>query len=163
MVKCRVCNEYFKKEDADWVMPSRNYYYHKECYEKFKEGKSQSSDEEWVDMIYDLIARDLKVKYSWHMIESQRKRFIKEYNYNNKGIYYALYWFFIVTKKEWNSDFGIGIIPHIYEKSRDYWTRAELQNQGIVNQIEELARQRLSPSQEIKRQERQRPKIKAPD
>ena len=46
-VKCRVCGEYFKREllekDVDWVMPSKNYFYHKKCYEEWQKNRKKAS------------------------------------------------------------------------------------------------------------------------
>ena len=39
------------------------------------------------------------------------------------------------------SENGIGIIPHIYQDSRDYWTERERREVGIVAAIEEQIKQ----------------------
>ena len=37
IVQCRICKEKFDTsqliKDIDWVMPSKNWYYHKNCYD----------------------------------------------------------------------------------------------------------------------------------
>ena len=48
MAKCRLCNIPIDKEKDDWIMPSKNYYYHKQCYNNWKKVQPKA-DEEYVD------------------------------------------------------------------------------------------------------------------
>lgn len=67
LVECRVCHVKINKEkETDWIMPSKGWYYHKSCYETWK---ANPQDEDWHAMIYDFLARDLKVKYDFHICE----------------------------------------------------------------------------------------------
>ena len=147
IVKCRFCKQEFdakeSTEDIDWVMPSRNYYYHQNCYVKFKTEKNRATDKDWIPMIYDLIARDLKKGYNWHQIEAQRKKFIQD-GMTNKGIYFTMYWHFLIQKKPWKEEYGIGLIPHIYEEGTNYWVLQEQNSRGIIDQIEELKKSRFN-------------------
>jgi hypothetical protein len=43
MPQCRVCKEKIDKTKDDWIMPSKNYYYHKSCYKSWK--KAEFSNE----------------------------------------------------------------------------------------------------------------------
>lgn len=169
IVHCRVCKEAFdaKEEDRDieWVMPSRNWYYHKTCYTSWKECKDNKNEDDWILLIYDFIARDVKGEYSYMQCEAQRKKFVTA-RMTNKGIYYSLYWFYIVKKNRWNPDYGLGIIPHIYKDATNYWIRKESAKTGIVAQIERLAREKKETTPiEIKKKVRNRKKkvIKMPD
>lgn len=141
---CRACRERFnpkeEEKDKSWVMPSKNWYYHKECYEDWRESKEDTEDN-WIDLIYDLIARDLKGAYNWHQIESQRKKFVKQ-NMTNKGIYFTLYWYFYIKKRPWEGKYGIGIVPSIYQQATAYWVDKAQKRHGILDQIEELAKAR---------------------
>ena len=47
MAICRVCKQVIDKSKDDWILPSKNYYYHKTCYGKFKEGKEIKSDADY--------------------------------------------------------------------------------------------------------------------
>ena len=71
-VMCRECRKTFDrdklKEGIDWVMPSKNYYYHKDCYELWvskrqnkKDYTSTKEDEEYIRDIYDYLTKDLKI------------------------------------------------------------------------------------------------------
>lgn len=152
IVKCRVCKEKFDAQIEDentlWVMPSRNFYYHKDCYEKWKQDK-EGNETNWVELIYDFIARDIKGKYNWHQIEKQRIKFLNE-GMTNKGIYFALYWYFLLKKHTWIEKYGIGIVPSIYKQSTAYWVDKNKKSNAVMEQIEQLATQRLQDKIVIK-------------
>lgn len=161
MAICRVCKKEIDKvngkEGIDWVMPSRNYYYHVSCYEDWKKS-TPTKDEEWVDFIYDFISRDLKVSYDFWKCEAQRKKFLKEYQMTNKGIFFCLKYFYDVKKGDWNKGHGgMGIIPYVYSESCEYWVEQEYRNKGIVARIEEQMREAAArPVKVVKRQERKK-------
>ena len=137
MAKCRICNELIDKEKDNWIMPSKNWYYHKTCYEDWKAGEP-SNDVEWIPFIYDFISRDLKVSYNYFLCESQRKKFIKEGKGTNKGIFFALKYFYEVKNNDWDKGHGgLGIIPYIYNESCQYWAERERKTKGILAQIEQ--------------------------
>ena len=136
MAKCRLCNIEIDKTKDDWVMPSKNYYYHRKCYNEWKKAQLKN-DEEYIDMIYDFIARDLKVSYDWWVCEAQRKKFIKENKMTNKGILFALKYFYEVKKGDWEKGHGgIGIVPFIYKDSCAYWAARERHSEGTIAEIE---------------------------
>ena len=78
LVQCRYCKERFdakiEEKDIVWIMPSTNFYYHKKCYDYWKNKKVRLVDHDWVPMIYDLLGREMKVSYNYHQIETQRKK-----------------------------------------------------------------------------------------
>ena len=140
MAQCRLCKIEIDKEKDDWVMPSRNYYYHKKCYENWKKAQPDN-DEEYVDLIYDFIARDLKVAYDYWVCEAQRKKFLKE-KMTNKGILFALKYFYEVKHGVWEKGHGgIGIIPFIYTDACAYWAAQERKSKGIIAEIERQMRE----------------------
>ena len=98
MPSCRECHVEIDKEKDDWIMPSKNYYYHRTCYETWK-ARMPETDDDWVPRIYDFLARDLKVSYNYFMCEQQRKKFGKDYKINNKGIYFTLKYFYEIKGK----------------------------------------------------------------
>ena len=141
MPQCRVCKEKIDKTKDDWIMPSKNYYYHKSCYKSWKKAEF-SNDEDYIDLIYDFISRDLKVTYDYHMCEAQRKKFIKDNNMTNKGILFALKYFYEVKHGDWSKGHGgIGILPFIYGDSCAYWAALERKTKGIVADIERQMRE----------------------
>lgn len=152
-VKCRVCGIQFDTDTLnkeDWLMPSKNFYYHARCYNDWKVN-SNHSDEEWIDLIYDFIARDLKVSYDFHMCEAQRKKYLSQNKYTNKGIYFSLKYFYELKKGDWSKgNGGIGIIPFIYKEATEYWTQLELKKQGTMSAIEKQIKEKLNrPTQTL--------------
>ena len=99
MAQCRLCKIEIDKEKDDWVMPSRNYYYHRKCYDNWKKAQPDN-DEGYIDLIYDFISRDLKVTYDYWVCEAQRKKFLKE-KMTNKGILFALKYFYEIKHGDW--------------------------------------------------------------
>ena len=148
LVTCRVCGVKFDAQpegkDTVWVMPSKNYYYHKHCYGEWKVSDTLS-DEEWAKRIYDFLARDLRVTYDFQRCDSQRKNFIKTKKYTNKGMFFALKYYYEIKHQKWEDEKtkgGIGIIPYIYTESVEYWVAQETKNKGTISAIEKQMRER---------------------
>ncbi len=149
MAKCRLCGEEINKEKNDWIMPSKNWYYHKQCYNNWKQAQF-NNDEEYIDMIYDFIARDLKKSYDWWVCEAQRKKFIKENKMTNKGILFALKYFYEVKHGDWEKGHGgIGIVPFIYKDSCAYWAAREHNSQGTIAEIERQMREAANRNKKV--------------
>ena len=139
MAKCRICNIEIDKEKDDWIMPSKNYYYHRQCYKNWKKAQPDN-DEDYVDLIYDFIARDLKAAYDYWVCEAQRKKFLKE-KMTNKGILFALKYFYDIKHGDWEKGHGgIGIVPFVYNDSRAYWSARERHSEGTIAEIERQMR-----------------------
>lgn len=143
---CRTCKKYFDIDAIppdEWIMPSKGWYYHTSCYNDWKKNMDNSTDDDWVLYIYDLLARDLKVPYNWHMCEAQRKKFIKENKFTNKGIYFTLKYFYEIKHNSWDKgNGGIGIVPYVYKDATEYWTDIEWRKRGFMKAIEEQIAQR---------------------
>ena len=157
MAKCRICDQIIDKEKDDWIMPSKNWYYHRKCYDDWKAAEP-NSDEEYIDLIYDFIARDLKESYDWWVCEAQRKKFIKDNKMTNKGILFALKYFYEIKHGDWKKGHGgIGIIPFVYSDSCAYWAARERQSEGIIKEIERQMREAIDrPKVHVKRKERKK-------
>ena len=145
LVHCRICGEEIDRnadpEGKEWLMTSRNYFYHKKCYENWKNAQLDD-DEQYVDLIYDYIVRDLKQSYDWWVCETQRKKFIKDNKMTNKGILFALKYFYEVKHGDWEKGHGgIGIVPFVYSDSCAYWAARERQSEGIIKEIEQQMRE----------------------
>lgn len=165
MPECRLCHRLINKqkevEGVDWFMPSRNYYYHIKCYTDWKANQS-AEDAEWKDRIYDFLSRDLKVKYNYQMCEQQRKKYLRENKYTNKGIYFALKYFYEVKKNSWDKGHGgIGIVEYVYNESRDYWIEQEKKQKGFVKAVEQQLKERAEREVvTIKRSQKKKNKAK---
>ena len=154
LVECRICHVRDIDRNADpngetWIMPSRNYFYHRDCYKNWKEAE-HVDDEDYVELIYDYIARDLRVKYDYHVCEAQRKKFIKDNKMTNKGILFALKYFYEVKHGDWSKGHGsIGILPFIYSESCAYWAAQERKNKGIIERIEQQMREASQQDKQV--------------
>lgn len=130
---CRVCKQKIQAQE-DYIMPSRNYYYHKNCYERWK-SSAPINDEEYVPLIYDFISRELKKEYDYFVCEAQRKKFLKD-KMTNKGIYFSLKYFYDIKKQDWEKGHGgIGIVPYIYKTATEYWANQEQKTKGLLASI----------------------------
>lgn len=146
---CRICKVEINKEKDDWIMPSKNFYYHHKCYEDWKTSVP-ATDEQYKSFIYDFISRDLKASYDFHMIEAQLKKFIKENKYTMKGIFFTLKYFYEVKHNDWDKGHGgIGIVPFVYNEACTYWVLKERQSSGIVAQIEKQMREAESREKKV--------------
>lgn len=152
-VMCRLCKQRFDREklvkDVDWIMPSRNYYYHKSCYENWISDKGNlkatRADEQWEGYIWDYLKRDLKLPVDFYKCDSQRKNFIKNKHYTNKGIFFALKYFYEVKKGDIDkSEGGIGIVPYVYAESTAYWQEKYARQKEVLELIEKQMEERAS-------------------
>lgn len=149
---CRVCKQEIDKTLDDWIMPSKNYYFHKSCYGNFKDAKEIKTDKDYEPLIFDYIARDLKVSYDYYKIKAQINQFVKD-GMTCKGILFTLkYYYDRYGKDNWERGYGgIGIVPYCYKEATDYWVNIEIKKQGscdkIIKQLEQL---KTKPIQEIK-------------
>ena len=144
MPSCRICHYPIdvkkETENIDWIMPSKGWYYHKECYMTWK--AQPATDDDWVLMIYDFLARDMKVSYDYFLCQAQIKKYWKENKINPKGIYFALKYFYEVKKNPWTGHGGLGIVPYIFTDAKNYWIEQERKKRGFMKQLEENAKER---------------------
>lgn len=160
IVKCRICKQPINKnktvEGVDWVMPSRNWYYHKECYETWRKGKddiklSANSREEWELYIFDYLKRDVRMNYNYMMCKSQIENFLKK-GYTLKGMFFTLKYFYEVVKGDVSkSKGGIGIIPSVYEDAKAYWVTRINKQSDIMEVIQKQIQERNSQNSIIVR------------
>ena len=159
LVQCRICHYPIdinkEKENIDWIQPSKGWYYHKECYETWK--AAPATDEEWVLMIFDFLARDLKVNYNYFLCKQQIENFWKKQKINPKGIYFSLKYFYEVKKNPWEKGHGgIGIVPYVFDDAKAYWIQQEQKKRGFMKQMEQQAKERTIVH--VSRTERRREK-----
>lgn len=164
IVHCRVCggdiDRNIDPDGKEWIMASRNYFYHRKCYEDWKHA-TPATDEEYIDYIYDFIGRDLKASYDYFLCEAQRKKFLKE-NMTNKGVFFALKYFYDIKNNDWDKGHGgIGIVPFVYTDSCNYWVNREKRSAGTVAEIERQMREAAERTKiKIKKQNSKKKKYK---
>lgn len=147
LVKCRICKEQFNRldpnliEGVDFVKPSERMYYHKRCYDEYQNSKldvhANMTDELWFKAAWDFLRRDLKYDFNFVKVRRQWESFLKN-KMTAKGMYFALKYHYEIRKGDVSkSENGIGIIPHIYEDSCEYWVERERREVGIIAGIEQ--------------------------
>lgn len=145
MPQCRICHYPIdvKKEveNIDWIQPSRGWYYHRICYDTWK--AAPATDEEWIMMIFDFLARDLKVSYNYHLCKAQIEKFWKENKINPKGIYFTLRYFYEVKHNAWEKGHGgLGIVPWVFDEAKNYWIIQEQKKRGFMKSLEQQSKER---------------------
>lgn len=145
MPSCRICHYPIdvkkEKEGVDWIMPSRGWYFHKECYETWK--AQPATDQDWIDMIFDFLARDLKVSYNYHLCKAQIDKFWKESKINPKGIYFTLKYFYEIKHNSFEKGHGgLGIVPYVFADAKNYWIEQEQKKRGFMQSLENEMKER---------------------
>lgn len=145
MPECRICHMPIDKEklkeNIDWIMPSKGWYYHKECYDTWKAGPS--TDDDWILMIFDFLSRDLKVSYDYFLCKAQIEKFWKTNKINPKGIYFTLKYFYEIRGNAFEKGHGgLGIVPYVFTESKNYWIEQEQKKHGFMKQLESDAKER---------------------
>jgi len=142
-VQCRICKQKIDRskqvENVDWIMPSKNYFYHKKCYEEWKNNKTdihaKADDDAWFETLKYYLSHDVKMPIDYAKLTSQWKTFLKK-GKTAKGIYFAIKYFYDVKKGDpKKSENGIGIISSIYEEGCAYWVNREAHDKGICERI----------------------------
>lgn len=138
--ECRVCKKPIDKSKNDWIMPSKNQYYHRKCFKEWKRSDPKD-DEEYKKLIYSYLSHDLKVEYQYWMCEQQMKKMVKE-GKTLRGILFTLKYFYGIKHGNWlKGHGGLGIVPFVYEEAAQYWVNRENREKGIVDKIEQQIRE----------------------
>lgn len=139
------------KIDIDWIMPSKNWYFHPSCYEKYKADKKSTAivavDEpsdgiDWLDKSWQYLKEICHMDLMFGKFKNQWDSFIK-HNCVPKGIYFCLRYAYDVKKMDTSKAAGgIGIVKFIYDESKEYWYLHEQEANricdSIVHQIEQF-------------------------
>ena len=138
---CRLCHEQFvareDEKEITWHHRSQGHDYHMSCWKKYTDTTKEKNSEEWLDLIFDLITRELHESYDYFKIKAQAENYIKG-NRSMKGIYFTLYWYFLIKKKPYKQEYGIGIVPFVYDDAVLYWAERKKKENSIMEEIEKL-------------------------
>ena len=144
ILTCRKCHKMFVAKEEEkgitWVERSRGYNYHMSCWNEHLDRDAEHGDADWLDLIFDLISRELHADYDYFKIKAQAENFVNKGGYSMKGVYWTLYWFFIVNKGEYKKEYGIGIMPHVHERACEYWLEQESKKKGILDELLKIQR-----------------------
>lgn len=124
-------------------MPTKNFYYHAQCYEDFAKKKNlikndihaEVDNELWFEALYDFLRKDLKMSLNMVKMKSQWNNFLKK-GYTAKGIFFCMKYFYEVARGDPAKSDGIGIVSFIYQEGCQYWVDRERQDAGICARIE---------------------------
>ena len=141
IIHCRVCKQEFDTEKEEYVLVGKQSYYHKKCYDDWvstinnprKSGDADFYKEAVIDYLY----RDVKMSIDFVKLNKQWDSFIKpERKMTPKGIFFAVKYHFEVQKGNVEKSLGgIGIVPHIYNDSKEYWSNLEARKEGTIEAI----------------------------
>lgn len=166
MVMCRECRQRFQRDDliegVDWISPSKNWFYHKNCYDTWvkkreagKDINNQKEDEEYRKEIFDYLARNLKVPFNGAVVSSQIKTMCKK-GRTLKGILFSLIYWYDIKQNKWNPEYeGIWIAELVYNQSREYWQeRVQKQGDILIKIEEQLKTFKELPKVKVKKKEK---------
>lgn len=118
-VKCPFCQQTFDREKEPFIKIGRRYA-HLSCAEA--QDKNILEEEKNKEKFFQLVKTIYGSNYNFMMINKQANNFIKQYNYTWSGMTKSLYWFYIINHGSLEeSNGGIGIIPYVYDKAKDYY------------------------------------------
>lgn len=149
IVTCRACKEKFDtslgEEGKDWIMPSRNWYYHVKCYDNWQSRKDNvtatAADDMWKDAAYQYMQRELLIPVNYDKFRSQWDNLLKKKR-TPKGIYFSIRYFYeIENGDKRKAQGGIGIVDYIYQRAVEYWSARERQGERIVEKIEQQVKE----------------------
>ena len=161
LVHCRVCKESIDRQNQDdWMMASRNYFYHKKCYTEWVEKKddlhAKASDDEWYESMIYYLSHVVKAEIDYKKTKSQWKTFLKQ-NKTAKGIYFAIRYFYDIQHGDKEKcQGGIGIVSSVYDDSREYWYKREDREHGLIARIEEQIKQQTKQQKIVLKQTKRR-------
>lgn len=148
LVMCRECKQKFQRDDlvegVDWIMPSKNWYYHKSCYDTWVQERQDAmtnveankQDSEYRTEIFDFLSRHLKVRFDGAKVGSQINLMLKK-GRTIKGIYFSLIYWFDILNNPWNDKYdGIWIAELKYDEAREYWRERAKNNHELLAQVE---------------------------
>lgn len=166
IVQCRICKEKIDTDaKQDWIMPSKNWYYHIKCYEDFgkkaKDINGALDEDLWFQAAWDFLLKDQRIMVDFLKMRSQWDNFLKK-NMTAKGMYFTLRYFYEVKHGDAEkADGGIGIIPFIYTEGCEYWAQLDNREVGICQRIEEQIKQRYNrPTVTMQMGKKAKPKLK---
>ena len=138
-MKCKYCKKKINKtKDTDYKAV-KNKFAHLACIVA-EEQREKTDEEKFYIYIIDLFK--IEDDFVPLRIKKQAKDFIEKYNYTYSGMLKALKYFYEIKHNDISkSNNGIGIIPYVYEESKEYWYTRERQQKGICAKLEEQIRQ----------------------
>ena len=168
IVKCPICEKKFDKDKVPCTIYNARRYAHKECYPmgelyvpkqvskvpkvqpELMEEESNEKDEELIKL-EEYIKKLFKVDKISFLIEQQIKRYHDEYKFTYNGIAKSLKYFFEIKGNPTDKDnsHGIGIVPYIYDDSRNYYLNMLMRKNIMFETSKMLEQNRLRDKKEV--------------
>lgn len=118
-VKCPYCNEWFLREEKDFILLPNGRYAHKKCVDTL------GQKDKIKNKIHQKISSLCKEQYSKQKVTKQINSYLKE-GKSEIGILRALeYWYDIKKGDPAKANGGIGIVSYIYGEAAEYFSQQE--------------------------------------
>lgn len=151
---CRICKQELEGElGVDYIMRSKGWYYHKSCWEQYTNQDVPKTDEEWFDLLFEIITKDCHSDYNYYQIKNQCAKMVAD-GKTMKGIYFTAYWYFVLEKKDYKPEYGLGIIPYVYDQSVNYWSERQQKEAGIMEEILKIKKIEAGEGRDIRSRNR---------
>lgn len=153
LVSCPVCRKKRKREDMRKVVVKNVRYYCEKCYLKKKDeieekiaklhedGLSEKDRNtiEYAELI-DYVCELYNVKAPSNAVLKQIKDYHNNSKFRYKGMLLALKYFHELEGNEVLEDSGVGIIPYVYDKAKDFYAQLIVNKKAGRNEwdVEEL-------------------------
>ena len=129
LAKCVYCNIQFDREKEPFEQVSARRYAHKACFDKVESSKSQAEKD------YEELERYIKDLFGIQVLNAtitkQIKTFREDFNLTYTGILSTLKWWTEIKKEKFeDKNYGIAIVPYIYEEAKDYYYGIYIANQA---------------------------------
>lgn len=132
IVKCAICGEQFDANKEPFEKVSSRRYAHKSCVENKENLLTQEEKDK--KNLEDYIIKLFKEEYVNPRIQKQINAYIKDYHYSYSGIHKSLVYFYEIKGNSIEkANSGIGIVPYVYEKARQYYYDLWLSQQKNEN------------------------------
>lgn len=113
-VKCRYCGQEFDRECIEYVKLNTRYA-HASCHEAAKQEAKELK--QLTDLIQSLY---YPKEPNWGLTCKQIQKY-KDEGMTYMGMYYTLTYFFIIQKNDIHKSKGVGIIPYVYDRAKNYY------------------------------------------
>ena len=136
LAKCVYCNIQFDREKEAFEQVSERRYAHKSCFDKVEASKSQ------LEKDYEALERYIKDLFDIQVLNAtitkQIKTFRENFDLTYTGILSTLKWWTEIKKEKMeDKNYGIAIVPYIYDQAKDYYHNIWKANQ--INESLDLA------------------------
>lgn len=127
--KCPECEYQVDKDTQRWVKHSAKTY-HEHCFQQFEVRKTHRNE------LLAYICELYRMPVPNGFMLKQIKEFQETYGYTLKGMQMALFYFHEVLGNSVDGQ-GIGIVPYIYDDTKEYYTKlSEVNQHNLVTEFD---------------------------